>query len=1239
MGTADAISGLQSQHHGYRFAWICALYFEMTVARAMLDEVHEPLAFQAPEDTNSYLLGSICQHKVVIACLPNGQYGTNNAANVVANLQRTFPSVEFGLMVGIGGGIPDNEDIRLGDIVVGTKIVQHDLGKTLGEGKVHRTGQPIFPPRALNNTITNLRSIHELQTSRISSILKERMGKYLEYCRPKAPDRLFQKDYRHIPGDFDLPCGGCDLSNVLPRSSRSTDISSILYGGIASGNQVLRDATTRGMIGTELSVLCFEMEAAGFMHVLDCLCIRGISDYSDSHKNRAWQKYAAAVAAAYARELLEVFPRSPQVHHLPINGKILMCNAKVLSTNARKQSKLPRSTKTDILDRDSMLKALKFPQMNSRHDVIEAAEGHTCRWFLANSHYQAWLDPEQLKDSHGFLWINGKPGAGKSVIMKFLSAEMRKQGQQTHGAIVSFFFNTRGSILQKSVSGMYRSLLHQIFEAYWDLPSILDSPEFKYQSEDAHLALDNLKALFKAAVLKLGRRRLTCFIDALDECDEQQALEMVYFFEDLTKISTKKDIPLRICFSSRPYPHMVISTSIQLTLEDQAGHVADMKSYISNNLRIEDPKLAEDLKLKILKKASGVFMWMVVVIPILNDEDRRGRPTMRRQLEELPDTLSNLFKDILTRDKNNPDDFLFSVLWVLFAKWPLTPEEYYHALWCGLRLRDQADAEIPDLSHTDVQKKINRYIVTSSKGLVEVTKSSVPTVQFVHESVRDFLLKENGLEYLLPHSGLERKSFCHDMLKQCCGVYLSLCSMQGIVGGESHVSLPFRRYCSLNILHHANAAAKHISQLSFLTELNLPILVQGLRRFQKLRRYTSNASLTYILAREGLSKLIPTWLEICPDIHIQGEEYKYPLFAAIKQNYGTTAALLGVARGSPDYQVVKRMEADLHDTPLCLACQTGDVDMARLLLNSRADINEPNKQDNSPFWVALKGGHDRLSAFLIERGADVDGKFHLTNMYLGLASSKGYDATAKFLLEKGAAVDSIAWSSQTPLLEASQNGHEDIVRLLVENGADVHACDPSGRSPLLKASSKGYTDIVSFLVQKGARVNDTDASKYAPLHLASRKNSRTTVSILIDNGANIDVSGPRGTVPLMEAIRWRQGRILRFLVERGADLTVTDQKGRTPLAVASRGAHPDVVKLLIEHGSDVNAKDIQGYTPLALASQVGRLQVAKVLVENGADVHLCNLDGHPPLIEASRGGHAEVVELLIQHGADASMLP
>jgi nucleoside phosphorylase len=82
------------------------------------------------------------------------------------------------------------------------------------------------------------------------------------------------------------------------------------YGLIASGNQVVKDAAFRDMLikSLEGDVLCIEMEAAGLMNDFPCIVIRGICDYSDSHKNKDWQEHAAAVAAAFAKELLSVVP-------------------------------------------------------------------------------------------------------------------------------------------------------------------------------------------------------------------------------------------------------------------------------------------------------------------------------------------------------------------------------------------------------------------------------------------------------------------------------------------------------------------------------------------------------------------------------------------------------------------------------------------------------------------------------------------------------------------------------------------------------------------------------------------------------------------------------------------------------------------------------------------------------------------------------------------------------------------
>src|SRR5690349_2688343 len=92
-------------HNDYMVAWICALSLELAAAKAILDEVHPPLS-QPASDHNVYTLGRIGSHNVVVACLPGGVYGTISATAVASHMVSTFRNIRFGLMVGIGGGVP-----------------------------------------------------------------------------------------------------------------------------------------------------------------------------------------------------------------------------------------------------------------------------------------------------------------------------------------------------------------------------------------------------------------------------------------------------------------------------------------------------------------------------------------------------------------------------------------------------------------------------------------------------------------------------------------------------------------------------------------------------------------------------------------------------------------------------------------------------------------------------------------------------------------------------------------------------------------------------------------------------------------------------------------------------------------------------------------------------------------------------------------------------------------------------
>ena len=117
-------------------------------------------------------------------------------------------------------------------------------------------------------------------------------------------DKLFEADYDHPVGK--ASCIECDIGRLVRRPDREGRRPVVHYGLVASGNQVVRDGRTRERLRREMNVLCFEMEAAGLMDDFPCLVVRGICDYADNHKNKHWQPYAAATAAAYAKELLHI---------------------------------------------------------------------------------------------------------------------------------------------------------------------------------------------------------------------------------------------------------------------------------------------------------------------------------------------------------------------------------------------------------------------------------------------------------------------------------------------------------------------------------------------------------------------------------------------------------------------------------------------------------------------------------------------------------------------------------------------------------------------------------------------------------------------------------------------------------------------------------------------------------------------------------------------------------------------
>jgi hypothetical protein len=438
------------------------------------------------------------------------------------------------------------------------------------------------------------------------------------------------------------------------------------------------------------------------------------------------------------------------------------------SDNPNRTTDVQDQQAQDALDMAKLREALAFDTMDDRYYDIRTAHGQTCQWFFKSSEYRHWRDLASRSDHHGILWVKGKPGAGKSTLMKCA---------YTHGSMakdevtIAFFFNARGEELQKSDVGLYRSLLNQLLDQLLSrIPhlstTLLALPSRRRRLNRRDWPIELLKDLFSDIILALGSIRLTCYIDALDECPETSIRDMLDFLEDLGTSTLKADIVFSVMLSSRHYPNITVRHASILILEGREDHHQDIAEYVHDKLRIDDSALARDLASEIKSRSSGVFLWVVLVVAILNKmHDRGNRHQLLASLRKLPDELHSLFQQIIqdSRDRAGMVDLF---LWILYAQGPLELEECYHAVVISQQ-GYSIDGWDPSGASTH---DMTRFIIDTSRGLAEMAKGSHPNVQFIHESVRDFLFAD-GLGLLEP--GLARgnesnASVIHERLYQCC---------------------------------------------------------------------------------------------------------------------------------------------------------------------------------------------------------------------------------------------------------------------------------------------------------------------------------------------------------------------------------------------------------------------------------------------------------------------------------------
>lgn len=548
------------------------------------------------------------------------------------------------------------------------------------------------------------------------------------------------------------------------------------------------------------------------------------------------------------------------------------------------------------------METLKFAQMDSRYMTVQSQLLGTCEWLLRTPEYKSWLDPGLMSAHYGLLWIKGKAGAGKSTIMKFASenAEARCSSREH---VLAFFFSARAGSLEISLEGLFRSLLYQLLNRIPGLYSMLDKRRLdliKRQGWSSVL----LKDTFEDAVLKLTENSVTCFIDAMDECRAEDVQEIIDYFDNLGDSVSAHPGRLRVCLSSRIYPNLKSIRSVELVLEKQTGHERDIQMYIERRLVLDSKHLEKDLAEAIENKARGVFMWVVLVISLLNKEDRCGNAHMiYKRLEQLPAGLSDLIGELLGREPHNPYFRpLLQLMTFAYEDLHLCPRSIYSALILGVSVKGVDNTmNAQGLASRQTHEK---FILDASKGLVEVVDHPA-RVQYVHESIRTFFLNE-GLKYLAGDGDTEANkskeggnpgisndqstvlgTYCHDSLTQLCVKYVLAATQSGLATSEhmlayqirriyhsdtEHEPFPFLKYAGEGLMRHAEDAWKARTQRSNRFEIipgeALDLLYDSLGSSRRHRKIFLSSEplfkMAYLLTAHGCPTLLRAVLESMP---------------------------------------------------------------------------------------------------------------------------------------------------------------------------------------------------------------------------------------------------------------------------------------------------------------------------------------------------------------------------------------
>ncbi|KAI0502757.1 ankyrin repeat-containing domain protein [Xylaria bambusicola] len=816
------------------------------------------------------------------------------------------------------------------------------------------------------------------------------------------------------------------------------------------------------------------------------------------------------------------------------------------------------------------LKSLSYPSMNSRRNKIDNAHPHTCDWLFETTEFKQWRRGSNLRTHKGVLWIKGKPGAGKSTLMSHTLSHCEKVFSDH--LIVAHFFNGRGDPLDTTPLGMMRSIVYQLInkdsilcEAFLELyreNQEQNGDQFQWQESELKTFLIAKQSYFRS-------KPLLFLVDAVDECGEEGARDVVGFLESLSVNAAHIGVELRICLSSRPYPWVSMKNNLELIVEGRHEHGMAIATYARDNLIIEDPSIEHQLR----QKAGGIFMWVVLVITMLNKEYDEGRPEdMQKTLDEIPGDLEGIFETILEKVSPNRTESINMLQWVLLSKRPLMPDELYMAV---------IGKPLPS------PETIRRRITSSSKGLIEIRKESHGEfVQFIHLSVKDFLCKNKRLEMLDPALQPDAISASHAYIWTQCWSYIqrqsTVSAGEGDARGSGVDSL--LTYVATYILDHADGALSNATVASRLdhdmshwlaardTWVHQLVPAKDLEQRDNLYKYwldnltLGHEKLIYILSLFPYPNLFNFAVDKGADVNATLSNGRTLLqFALELKGYHSVHLLIrkGVDVNGPGGRAAN----------LLLVVSRSAYEIAELLIENGVNIHAWNTPFGNALQAACYCGNSRLVQLLIEKGVDINARGGQFGSALQAASSSGHYSITELLLQSGANVNAQGGTHSHALQAAVSIGHYSIADLLLQKGANVNAQSRRYGNALQTACKIGNYSIVELLLQKGAQVNAQGGHYGNALQTACRKGNYSIVELLLQKGAQVNAQGGHYGTALQAASAAGNRRIVELLLSNSADVNALGGEYGDALHAAAYQGNDYILLLLSRYGA-VHAENL-----------------------------------------------------------------